>query len=66
VSDVANESIDAIGRTLDAVDVVLERLRAGTYQLCDHCGTPIAHERLTEEPLVTSCAAHPQLTSPES
>jgi RNA polymerase-binding transcription factor DksA len=63
VSDVSNESIDGIGRTLDAVDVILERLRAGTYQQCDHCGEPIGYDRLTEEPLVTSCTSHPKLTA---
>ena len=61
MSDVSNESIEAIGRTLDGVDVVLERLRAGTYQACDNCGGPIELDRLSHDPLVTSCEAHPQL-----
>jgi RNA polymerase-binding transcription factor DksA len=34
----------------------IRRLEAGTYGICVRCGTPIAHEHLTQNPRATLCA----------
>jgi len=61
VSDVTNESVTAIGARLDAVDAALDRLRDGSYRRCAMCGGAIGPELLAQDPLRTSCAAHPTL-----
>src|SRR5262249_21885503 len=37
--------------------LALQRLRAGTYGICDECGGPIATERLRALPSATTCLA---------
>ncbi len=43
---------------LDAVEGALERLDAGTYGLCDTCGTAIDDTVLAANPQAPSCSAH--------
>ena len=43
---------------LDAVEGALERLDAGTYGLCDTCGTAIDDTVLAANPQARSCRAH--------
>lgn len=50
--------IGSLAATLDAVDRALERLREGTYRLCETCGTSIEQDVLLAQPLRTRCAAH--------
>jgi RNA polymerase-binding transcription factor len=40
---------------LRALDAAAERLAAGTYGTCAHCGGPIAPERLDALPATTTC-----------
>lgn len=48
---------------LDELDAALDRLRAGGYGGCEHCGRAIPAERLAVRPAATrcvSCAALPR------
>lgn len=45
---------DALRELLD-IDHALERVSAGTYGVCVHCGQPIAGERLAARPSAPSC-----------
>ena len=40
---------------LRALDAAERRLAAGTYGVCEHCGDPIAPERLDALPATTTC-----------
>jgi DnaK suppressor protein len=40
---------------VDAVDLALARLGAGTYGVCESCGGPIAPERLDALPTTRTC-----------
>ncbi|GAA4569254.1 TraR/DksA family transcriptional regulator [Planotetraspora kaengkrachanensis] len=40
---------------LAALDAALDRLREGTYGVCEGCGRPIAAERLKVRPAATTC-----------
>jgi len=40
---------------LDEVDVALERIAAGTYGVCDRCGSRIAPERMEARPISHFC-----------
>ena len=40
---------------LAQIDLVLARIAAGTYGICDACGKPIAPERMEANPLATLC-----------
>lgn len=40
---------------LDDLDRARERLREGTYGVCEDCRQPIAAERLTARPTATAC-----------
>ncbi len=42
---------------LAQIDLVLARITAGTYGICDACGKPIAPERMEANPLATLCLA---------
>lgn len=40
---------------LNEVDDALDRLRAGTYAVCERCSAPIPHERLEVLPMSRYC-----------
>ncbi|MEU8994407.1 TraR/DksA C4-type zinc finger protein [Streptomyces caniferus] len=40
---------------LDDLDRAAQRIAAGTYGLCEHCGEPISAGRLTARPTATTC-----------
>jgi RNA polymerase-binding transcription factor DksA len=61
VDEINTESVKSIERTLNDVDLALERMRSGTYRSCDLCGTEIDEELLVRDPLRTNCAAHGRL-----
>lgn len=62
MSEFNNESVAAIENTLNEVDRALERLRVGTYRLCQVCATPISDAELIVSPLLANCPAHPELS----
>jgi RNA polymerase-binding transcription factor len=45
----------ADGRVLKAIDAALERMRAGTYGVCESCGQPISKVRLEAVPWARLC-----------
>ena len=45
-------------RVLDNVDRALERLSAGTYDLCETCGAPILEADLASDPTRRVCEQH--------
>jgi DnaK suppressor protein len=51
--------LDSIEEKLGELSAARERLEAGTYGCCEHCGKMIAPERLRTLPLVRECASHP-------
>jgi len=65
VSEISNETVASIERTLSDVDHALERLREGSYRSCETCGTEIDAALLTSDPVRTSCGAHPRLSEVE-
>ncbi|QIQ00935.1 TraR/DksA family transcriptional regulator [Streptomyces liangshanensis] len=40
---------------LDALERAAERIRTGDYWICEHCGGPIAPERLVARPTARTC-----------
>lgn len=60
--EIDNESVLAIEATLNELDRALERLRQGTYRTCQACGAPIEEAALVASPLLSHCAAHPELS----
>ncbi len=57
------ESVKSIERTLNDVDLALERMRSGNYRSCELCAAEIDEELLVSDPLRTNCAAHGRLES---
>jgi len=52
------EELDAsIHGLLEQIDTALERIEAGTYGTCIHCGNPIRGERLAALPETSNCIA---------
>ncbi|MEM1083673.1 MAG: TraR/DksA family transcriptional regulator [Verrucomicrobiota bacterium] len=49
------------GNFLQKIEFALERLEAGTYERCNHCGGEIPIERLEAKPSVSLCVACQQL-----
>jgi phosphoserine phosphatase RsbU/P len=47
-----------LARLLQEVDAALERLKLGTYGLCETCHEPIEAERLTADPVIRFCIDH--------
>ncbi|WP_285777462.1 TraR/DksA C4-type zinc finger protein [Microtetraspora sp. NBRC 13810] len=47
--------LDQARRHLADLDTALERLRDGTYGVCERCGRPIAVERLEARPAAKTC-----------
>ena len=48
-------------RTLEEVDAALDRIDAGTYGRCVHCGSAIPRERLEARPFAASCVSCQQV-----
>ena len=44
-------------RTIEEIDAALERLAAGTYGVCTHCGGAIPVERLEFRPFAAGCVS---------
>jgi RNA polymerase-binding transcription factor DksA len=55
--DVAVTRAASLQRTIEDIDGALERMAAGTYGRCVHCGTDIPEERLELRPFATGCVA---------
>jgi RNA polymerase-binding transcription factor DksA len=47
--------LDQARAELRALDTAADRLAAGTYDVCERCGGPIAPERLDALPATTRC-----------
>jgi hypothetical protein len=43
--------------TIAEIDAALDRIAAGTYGLCVHCGAAIPEERLEFRPFASGCVA---------
>ncbi len=48
-------SRERVTTELEAIDLALERIAAGTYGVCCDCGQPIAPKRLEKYPAVERC-----------
>ncbi|UED88716.1 TraR/DksA C4-type zinc finger protein [Streptomyces profundus] len=46
---------DQVRAELEALDLAAERLREGTYRVCERCGEPIAPARLDARPTARTC-----------
>jgi len=44
-------------RTIDEIDAALDRIDAGTYGRCVHCGSAIPLERLEFRPFAAGCVS---------
>jgi RNA polymerase-binding transcription factor DksA len=44
-------------RTIEEIDDALERIAAGTYGTCVHCGRAVPAERLEFRPFAAACVA---------
>ncbi len=51
---------------LDEVDAALERMRLGTYGLCETCHDPVERDRLIADPLICFCLDHLTATEQKS
>jgi len=47
--------IQSDSRTLKDIEAALERIKAGTYGICEHCGCTIPKVRLNVLPFTASC-----------
>jgi RNA polymerase-binding transcription factor DksA len=47
-------------RTIEEIDAALDRMDAGTYGACLHCGSAIPPERLELRPFAAGCVTCPQ------
>ena len=47
----------ALLRTIEEIDAAMNRIDAGTYGTCLHCGTAIPAERLEFRPYATGCVS---------
>ena len=50
-----------LGR-IDEIDAALDRIAAGTYGTCVHCGADIPTDRLDLRPYAVNCVSCPQPT----
>ena len=44
-------------RTIEEIDAALERIDAGTYGTCVHCGSAVPAERLEFRPFAAACVS---------
>ena len=44
-------------RTIEEIDAALDRMAAGTYGICVHCGAAIPEERLHLRPFAAGCVS---------
>ena len=44
-------------RTIEEIDAALERIAAGTYGTCVHCGSAVPAERLEFRPFAAACVS---------
>lgn len=51
-------SFNEIDKLLTEVDAALDRIKNGTYGLCEVCNDPIEQNRLEADPLLTFCLDH--------
>ncbi|MBM7808245.1 DnaK suppressor protein [Geodermatophilus bullaregiensis] len=54
---VATSRAATLLRTLEEIDAALDRLDAGTYGTCVHCGSAIPRERLEFRPFAAGCVS---------
>ena len=47
----------ALSRRIEEIDAALDRITAGTYGNCVHCGTGIPPERLEFRPFAAGCVS---------
>ena len=47
----------ALLRTLEEIDAALDRIGAGTYGTCVHCGSAVPAERLEFRPFAAACVS---------
>ena len=47
----------ALSRRIEEIDAALDRIAAGTYGSCVHCGTGIPPERLEFRPFAARCVS---------
>ena len=52
---VAHSRAASLARTIEEIDAALERIAAGTYGACVHCGGTIPAERLEFRPFAAGC-----------
>lgn len=60
---VATSRAASLARTLDEISAALERIDAGTYGRCVHCGVEIPVERLEFRPYAAGCVSCQQRAS---
>ncbi len=56
--DQESETVVRVEAQLASVEHALERLRHGTYRVCESCGEPLEPADLEADPVRTLCAAH--------
>ena len=47
--------LDRARAHLEAIDAALQKVDAGSYEICDICGRPIGAERLAARPAALTC-----------
>ena len=58
-SAIASRAVDvSVADLLREVDAALERVRDGSYGICEQCHDPVEQERLIADPLVRFCVDH--------
>jgi DnaK suppressor protein len=59
VDAIPDDTLDTVEAGLDEVELALARLDAGTYGLCEHCGTALPEGVLAVAPTTRRCEACP-------
>jgi len=57
VSDTSSSELETLSETLDAVEAAMARLDAGTYGLCEGCGTGLPNDVLEADVTASFCAS---------
>jgi sigma-B regulation protein RsbU (phosphoserine phosphatase) len=55
---VSSRGSESLLQLLDEVDSALERMKAGTYGICETCHDTIEEDRLITDPLIRYCLDH--------